>query len=96
MCQPSSEASAIDTAKLAEIAAALDQARALQARLDATLATTQAILAAIDRGEGTIGAFLKDSEIADDIKAMTKVMKSQPWRAAGHRKNKPGKDPIVP
>ncbi len=56
----------------------------LTTRADALLAHAEEIAAMVARGEGTIGAFLNDTELADDFKAMTKVLKEQPWEMVGH------------
>jgi hypothetical protein len=42
------------------------------------------VAALVERGEGTIGAFLHDEEVADDMKQLMKLMKTRPWVTVGH------------
>ncbi len=86
----------LDAARFARASAALDKGRAIAAKLDHVLATTDELIAMLQTGRGTLGAFLQDREVADEIKHMTKLMKSQPWRAVGNRRNRDVKGPIVP
>jgi phospholipid/cholesterol/gamma-HCH transport system substrate-binding protein len=74
---------------------AFDRLEAVTARTDALfrqaedlLANAEAIAAMVDRGEGTIGAFLHDTELADEFKAMSKVIKQTPWETIGHPQSK--------
>jgi phospholipid/cholesterol/gamma-HCH transport system substrate-binding protein len=39
----------------------------------------RAMIAMVERGEGTIGAFMHDRELWDDFHAMHKLMKDKPW-----------------
>lgn len=86
----------LDPARFARASAALDKGRAIAAKLDHVLATAEELIALVESGQGTLGAFLQDREVADEIKHMTKLMKSQPWRALGNRRNRDVKGPIVP
>lgn len=45
-----------------------------------TMATVEELVAMIDRGQGTVGALLKDAELFDDAKSMGKMLKNNPWR----------------
>jgi len=47
---------------------------------DQLLANVQAVLGDATTGDGSIAAFGRDLELFDDIKAMTKMMKRNPWR----------------
>lgn len=49
-------------------------------RTKQTMATAAELMAMIERGQGTVGALLRDPEIFDDAKAMGKMLKSNPWR----------------
>jgi hypothetical protein len=42
-------------------------------------------MALVARGEGTIGAFLQDVELADELKAITRTLKRKPWLTLGRR-----------
>ena len=46
-----------------------------QSALDGALA----IVRAIERGQGTIGGFLVDKEVFDDLHDTHRIIKSQPW-----------------
>lgn len=74
----------LDPARFARFTQLLTQVDALTSRADKILAQVDAIAALVDRGEGTIGAFLHDTEIADDFKEMTKELMKQPWKTVGH------------
>jgi ABC-type transporter Mla subunit MlaD len=54
------------------------------ARLRSITADARALMAAVDRGEGTVGALLNDPEFIDDAKKLGKTLKRQPWRVLGH------------
>jgi len=70
--------------RLARFGQAFDHARQLLAEVDLLLAEAEAVLALVERGEGTVGAFLRDEEWADDWKQLMKVMKTRPWTTVGH------------
>jgi ABC-type transporter Mla subunit MlaD len=69
--------------KLARLDAALAEVDVMTRQIDETLAAADALMATIESGQGTLAAFAADKEIADEMKAMTKVLKEQPWRM-GH------------
>jgi len=51
-----------------------DEARRVR-RIDA-----HAIVAHVRRGEGTVGAFLMDEEVYDDVAEMVRDLKHNPWK----------------
>jgi phospholipid/cholesterol/gamma-HCH transport system substrate-binding protein len=69
----------------------MERTEALVARAEAILVNVEAIVAMVERGEGSIGAFLADTELADEFKAMSKVIKQTPWETIGHPVRKPGR-----
>jgi ABC-type transporter Mla subunit MlaD len=73
----------LPAARLARIDAAIARVDALVASLDGVLRRADELVALIERGEGSLAAFAQDAEIADDVKDLTKLLKSQPWRL-GH------------
>jgi phospholipid/cholesterol/gamma-HCH transport system substrate-binding protein len=70
--------------RLARFTEAIDRTRILLADVDRLLADVDSLTALVENGEGTIGAFLKDEEIADDMKQLMKLLKSRPWMTVGH------------
>jgi hypothetical protein len=40
---------------------------------------TRAIIAMVERGEGTVGAFMKDQELWDDFHAIHRILKDKSW-----------------
>lgn len=60
------------------------EARAMAGRslsaVDAILADVQEITARVRSGEGTIGAFLADKEMYDDVREMMKDLRRHPWK----------------
>jgi ABC-type transporter Mla subunit MlaD len=69
--------------RLARLDAALARVDAFTRQIDETLASADALTAMIASGEGSLAAFAADMEIADEVKAVTKLLKEQPWRL-GH------------
>src|SRR5262249_9537007 len=63
--------------RLAEVLTELD---ANVARLRELLAQTDAVIALVKRGDGSLAAFMEDVELADEVKDLTKIMKQQPWK----------------
>lgn len=49
-------------------------------RTQRTMATLGELVAMIERGQGTVGALLRDPELFDDAKGLGKFLKSNPWR----------------
>lgn len=74
----------LDPDRFAEFATLVTRTEKLLARSEAILGKVEAIVAFVESGQGTIGAFLRDDELADDTKAMLKLMKHQPWVTVGH------------
>lgn len=74
---------AVSTASLVKLRLAIDQAKTFGNRIDRVVAKVEAIAAAIERGEGTVGALLNDPEFINDAKKLGKILKRQPWRLLG-------------
>lgn len=74
------------TRSLAALGVALDQARALSGKVAATMSSAREIWARIDRGQGTVGALLNDPEFINEAKKLGKIIKRQPWRLFGTRR----------
>jgi phospholipid/cholesterol/gamma-HCH transport system substrate-binding protein len=70
--------------RLARFGEAIQRTRRLIADVDLLFAEGEAVAALVERGEGTIGAFLHDEEVADDMKQLMKLMKTRPWVTVGH------------
>ncbi len=45
----------------------------------AVLRDTQALMAYVQSGRGTVGALLQDTELIDDVKEITRKLKDRPW-----------------
>lgn len=67
----------------ARLEQALARAEASLARIEHITTGVQALMAYIERGQGTIGALLKDPEFSDDAKNLGKMLKRHPWRLIG-------------
>jgi phospholipid/cholesterol/gamma-HCH transport system substrate-binding protein len=74
---------AVPASSLVRLRLALSQARGLGDRIDAIAAKVGAIAAAVERGEGTVGALLNNPEFINDAKKLGKILKRQPWRLLG-------------
>jgi len=70
--------------QIAELIAAVDNARAIYARAQKTLAAAQVLASYVRDAKGSLGALMQDAELNDDLKAMSKRLKRTPWEAAGH------------
>ena len=69
-----------DPAEQEKIKKALSDIVELAERANATVADTQAIVAHIKKGEGTVGALVMDEEIYDDVQEMVRDLKHNPWK----------------
>jgi phospholipid/cholesterol/gamma-HCH transport system substrate-binding protein len=69
-----------DPAQQEKIRKALSELAQLAERADATAADAQAIVAHIKKGEGTVGAFVMDEEVYDDVQEMIRDLKHNPWK----------------
>jgi phospholipid/cholesterol/gamma-HCH transport system substrate-binding protein len=49
-------------------------------RLDAMTQDGQALLGMIQRGEGTVGGFVQDPQVYDDLKELMRDLKRHPWK----------------
>ena len=49
-------------------------------RLDAMTQEGQALLGKIQRGEGTVGGFVQDPQVYDDLKELMRDLKRHPWK----------------
>jgi phospholipid/cholesterol/gamma-HCH transport system substrate-binding protein len=63
-----------------KIRKALQDIAQLAERANATVADTQAIVAHIKKGEGTVGALVMDEEIYDDMQELVRDLKHNPWK----------------
>jgi phospholipid/cholesterol/gamma-HCH transport system substrate-binding protein len=70
--------------QLTEAFEAIDDARAIYARAQQTMASAGVLAAYVTGAKGTLGALLQDAELNDDLKAMSKRLKRTPWESAGH------------
>jgi phospholipid/cholesterol/gamma-HCH transport system substrate-binding protein len=59
---------------------AIDQVVELVGRTNATVADTQAIVAHIKKGQGTVGALAMDEEMFDELQSMARDLKRNPWK----------------
>ncbi len=76
-------AAGMDDPRLARFGAALAGAGALVARAERALAIAAELRALVASGRGSLGAFLQDVELADEMKDLTKELKRQPWKTLG-------------
>lgn len=67
-------------ASVSKAAAMLDRLGPVAVRVDAVLHDAQWITDHIRRGQGTVGALLADQVIYDDLKAMLRDLKRNPWK----------------
>jgi phospholipid/cholesterol/gamma-HCH transport system substrate-binding protein len=74
----------LDPARYAKFSEVLGRAEAIALAGEALLGRSQELALMLERGEGTIGAFMKDTELFDELKAMTKILKERPWETVGH------------
>jgi hypothetical protein len=74
---------AVPASSVVKLRLALAQTRDIAGRLEAIGAKVRAAMAAIDRGEGTVGALLNDPEFINEAKELGKILKRQPWRLIG-------------
>ncbi|HJK95107.1 MAG TPA: MlaD family protein [Polyangiaceae bacterium LLY-WYZ-15_(1-7)] len=63
-----------------EIRTAIHEASSLAEEANATIADARAIVSHIREGRGTVGAFVMDEEIYDDIQEMLRDLKHNPWK----------------
>lgn len=54
--------------------------KATLARLDAISSKADVVLARIEAGEGSLGAFSKDKQVYDDLKSLLSDLKKHPWK----------------
>jgi phospholipid/cholesterol/gamma-HCH transport system substrate-binding protein len=76
-------AARLDDPRAQRLAAAIDGAARLAAGAEQAVATARSLVALVARGQGSLGAFLQDVELADEMKEMTRTMKRQPWVTIG-------------
>ena len=90
-----------DDDRRARIAAGIAAARHAVAMGEHIAADVRALVAAMNRGEGTIGGLMADQELFDDLHETHRILKSQPWtfilKPTGPDKRRPaGKPPQSP
>lgn len=69
-----------DQGQQEKIRKAIGQIVELAERANATAADAQAIVTHIKKGEGTIGGFVMDEEIYDDVEELVRDLKHNPWK----------------
>jgi phospholipid/cholesterol/gamma-HCH transport system substrate-binding protein len=69
-----------DPGQQEKIRKAVGQIIELAERANATAADAQAIVTHIKKGEGTIGGFVMDEEIYDDVEELVRDLKHNPWK----------------
>ena len=69
-----------DPAQQEKIKKAIGQIAELAERANATAADAQAIVTHIKKGEGSIGGFVMDEEIYDDVQELVRDLKHNPWK----------------
>lgn len=66
--------------QLAELRATIHDVRTLTERANTIAADAQAVTAHVRAGRGTVGAFLMDEELYDDVQEMVRDLKHNPWK----------------
>ena len=74
---------AVPASSMLKLRMAIDEARTFGDQLDRIAGKVEMIAAAVERGEGTIGALLNDPEFINDAKKLGKIIKRHPWRLLG-------------
>ena len=64
----------------AKLKKTLDDVAQLAARANATAADAQSIVAHIKKGNGSVGAFVMDEAIYDDVQELLRDLKHNPWK----------------
>jgi ABC-type transporter Mla subunit MlaD len=64
----------------ADLRRAVDTSDAALARLEVAVARTRGLVAAFQRGEGSIARLMNDPEFPEDAKDLGKLLKRRPWR----------------
>jgi len=87
-----------DDDRRARLSGAVAAARRAVATAEHIALDVRALVAMIDRGEGTIGGIMADQELFDDLHETHRILKSQPWtfilKPTGADKRRPaGKPP---
>jgi phospholipid/cholesterol/gamma-HCH transport system substrate-binding protein len=70
-----------DDPRLARLGAALDEVGPVLAGLERARASAEALASYVSGGQGTIGAFMQDVELSDEMKALLRDLRQHPWRA---------------
>ncbi len=58
----------------------LDDVAELAGRANATVADAQGLVARVKKGQGSVGALMKDEEMYDDLQALIRDLKHNPWK----------------
>ncbi len=69
-----------DPAEQERIKKVLARLPELTERANATMGDAQAIVAHVKQGKGTIGGFVMDEEVLDDVEEMVRDLKHNPWK----------------
>jgi hypothetical protein len=68
----------------ARLRAALEDGERALAGADRLMASARALVAMIERGEGSAMKLSRDPEFPEDARALGKLLKRNPWRIIGH------------
>jgi phospholipid/cholesterol/gamma-HCH transport system substrate-binding protein len=66
--------------RVSRLAEALNRAGELVAGARRAAGTAAALVELVESGQGSLGAFLADDELFDEMKDLSRIMKTQPWR----------------
>jgi phospholipid/cholesterol/gamma-HCH transport system substrate-binding protein len=69
-----------DAQQQEKIRKALTDIVQLAERANATAADAQAIVSHVKKGQGSVGAFLMDEEVYDDVQELVRDLKHNPWK----------------
>jgi len=58
----------------------LEDVAELAGRANLTVADAQSLVGRIKKGEGTVGALMKDEEVYDDLQSLVRDLKHNPWK----------------
>lgn len=93
-------AALFDEPRRRQLRGAVAAARHAVATGEHIAADVRALVALVERGDGTIGGLLADQELFDDLHETHRILKSQPWtfilKPTGRDKRRPSGPPIRP
>lgn len=74
----------IDDPRLRRLVDTIDRIAPLIGEIERAEATVDYLYTRLAAGQGSLGAFLQDVELGDEIKDALQQLKREPWRALGH------------